>query len=41
MIATWLMAANDNDPFWLCTYVVFAGLVSMVCAMLIGRRERR
>ncbi|WP_287886300.1 MULTISPECIES: MFS transporter [Paracoccus] len=41
MIATWLMAANDNDPFWLCTYVVFAGLVSMACAMLIGRRERR
>lgn len=41
MIATALMAANDNDPFWLCIYVVFAGLISMVSALMIGRRERR
>ena len=41
MIATWLMASNNNDPFWLCCYVVFAGLVSMICAILIGRREAR
>lgn len=41
MIATALMAANDNDPFWLCVYVVFAALVSFVCAVLIGRRARR
>ncbi|MTH79728.1 MFS transporter [Paracoccus aestuariivivens] len=41
MIATYLMAANGNDPFWLCCYVVFAGLVSMVCAILIGRRQAR
>ncbi|WP_220443713.1 MFS transporter [Paracoccus luteus] len=40
MIATALMAANGNDPFWLCAYVVFAGLVSMVCAILIDRRNR-
>ncbi|MFD1881324.1 MFS transporter [Paracoccus pacificus] len=40
MIATALMAANGNDPFWLCVYVVFAGLVSMVSAILIGRRNR-
>ncbi|TKA96100.1 MHS family MFS transporter [Cereibacter changlensis] len=40
MIATYLMAANANDPFWLCCYVIFAALVSMVCALLIGRRER-
>lgn len=40
MIATALMAANDNDPFWLCVYVVFAGLVSMVSAIMIGRRNR-
>ncbi|MBV0893354.1 MHS family MFS transporter [Paracoccus sp. Z118] len=40
MIATALMAANNNDPFWLCAYVVFAGLVSMVCAVLIGRRNQ-
>lgn len=39
MIATALMAANDNDPFWLCVYVVFAAVVSMICAILIGRRE--
>ncbi|MDS9468736.1 MFS transporter [Paracoccus sp. MBLB3053] len=41
MIATALMAENNNDPFWLCAYVVFAGLVSMVSAILIGRRQRR
>lgn len=40
MIATALMAANGNDPFWLCAYVIFAGLVSMVCAILIGRYNR-
>ena len=40
MIATYLMAANDNDPFWLCMYVAFAGAVSMVCAILIGRNAR-
>jgi len=40
MIATWLMASNNNDPFWLCCYVVFAGLVSMICAIMIGRRNR-
>jgi metabolite-proton symporter len=41
MVATWLMASNNDDPFWLCAYVVFAGLVSMLCAILIGRRARR
>lgn len=41
MIATALMSANDNDPFWLCAYVAFAGIVSMISAILIGRRERR
>ena len=40
MVATWLMASNNDDPFWLCAYVVFAGLVSMLCAILIGRRAR-
>lgn len=40
MVATALMAANGNDPFWLCAYVVFASLVSMVCAILIARRQR-
>lgn len=41
MIATALMAANDNDPFWLCAYVVFAAMVSMLCAILISRRARQ
>lgn len=40
MVATYLMAANGNDPLYLCLYVVFAGLVSMICAMLIGRSAR-
>ncbi|RJE84437.1 MFS transporter [Paracoccus onubensis] len=40
MIATGLMAVNDNDPFWLCCYVVFAGIVSMISAILIGRRPQ-
>ncbi len=40
MIATYLMAVNENDPFWLCAYVAFAGLVSMVSAIAIGRRRR-
>lgn len=40
MIATYLMTANNNDPFWLCVYVVFAALVSMFSAILIGRRRR-
>lgn len=40
MIATALMTANDGDTFWLCAYVVFAALVSMVSAIMIGRRER-
>ncbi|MFD2816833.1 MFS transporter [Paracoccus aerius] len=40
MIATALMTANDGDPFWLCAYVVFAALVSMLSAIMIGRRER-
>lgn len=40
MIATALMTANEGDPFWLCAYVVFAALVSMLSAIMIGRRER-
>lgn len=40
MIATALMASGNNDPFWLCCYVVFAGIVSMISAILIGRRAQ-
>lgn len=37
IIATYLLAANGNQPWLLCAYVVFAGLISMVSAMAIGR----
>lgn len=40
MVATYLMAVNENDPFWLCIYVIFAALVSMTCAILIQRRAK-
>lgn len=40
MVATYLMAVNENDPFWLCIYVIFAALVSMICAILIQRRAK-
>ncbi|MBN9044335.1 MAG: MHS family MFS transporter [Rhizobiales bacterium] len=38
MIATWLMSVNNNDPFWVCIYVVAAAVISMVSAILIQRR---
>ena len=37
IIATWLLVQNGNQPWLICAYVVFAALVSMVCAMAIGR----
>ena len=40
IVATYLMVVNNNDPFWLCMYVAFAGAVSMVCAPLIDRTNR-
>ena len=39
MIATALLAANDNDPHWLAMYVAFAGIVSMISAILLHRRR--
>lgn len=38
IIATYLIAANGNQPWYLCAYVVFAALVSAVCAMAIKGR---
>ncbi len=35
IIATALLAYGGGTPWWICAYVVFAGLVSMVCALLI------
>jgi metabolite-proton symporter len=37
IIATYLMTKNDGDPALLAGYVVFAALVSMVCAFAIKR----
>ena len=39
MIATALLAANNNDPHWLSLYVAFAGVVSMISAILLHRRR--
>ena len=39
MIATALLAANDNDPHWLSIYVAFAGVVSMLSAWILHRRR--
>lgn len=38
IIATYLIAANGNQPWYLCAYVVFAALVSAVCAISIKGR---
>lgn len=37
IIATYLIQANGGQPWYVCGYVVFAALVSMVCAIAIGR----
>jgi MFS family permease len=41
MIATYLMSINNNDPFWVCVYVVFAAVVSLASAVAIERRRKR
>ncbi len=35
IIATYLIAANGNQPWFLCAYVVFAALVSAACSAAI------
>ena len=35
IIATYLIAANGNQPWYLCAYVVFAALISAACAAAI------
>jgi hypothetical protein len=35
IIATYLIAANSDQPWYLCAYVVFAALVSAACAAAI------
>jgi MFS transporter, MHS family, shikimate and dehydroshikimate transport protein len=39
IIATYLIEANGKQPWYLIAYVVFAALVSMACAIAIGRRK--
>ena len=37
IIATALLRTGDGEPWLICAYVVFAGVVSALCAALIGR----
>lgn len=39
IIATALLGYNNNDPFYVCLYVLFAGLVSMYSAHWIGKNK--
>ncbi len=39
IIATALLKTGDGQPWLICLYVLFAGLVSAVCAWLIGREK--
>ena len=41
IIATYLIQANGGQPWLVCAYVVFAALVSMVCAIVIHRNGRK
>ena len=41
IIATALFEANGKQPWFIAGYVIFAALVSMACAMAIGRSARR
>lgn len=41
IIATYLLEANNKQPWYLVGYVVFAAIVSMLSAIAIGARERR
>jgi len=38
IIATYLIAADGNQPWYLCAYVVFAALISAACAIAIKGR---
>ncbi|GAB2488483.1 MFS transporter [Comamonas humi] len=41
LIATALLKANGGQPWLICAYVLFAGMVSAWCAALIGRDQAR
>ena len=40
VIATYLLQKGNGDPWLICAYVLFAGLVSALSASWIGRRKR-
>ena len=37
LVATALLKSGGGEPWQICTYIVFAGVVSATCAALIGR----
>jgi MHS family metabolite:H+ symporter-like MFS transporter len=37
LVATALLKSGGGEPWQICTYIVFAGVVSAICAALIGR----
>jgi MHS family metabolite:H+ symporter-like MFS transporter len=37
IVATALLKSGGGEPWQICTYIVFAGAVSAICAALIGR----
>jgi metabolite-proton symporter len=39
IIATWLLRSNGGDPWLICLYTMFAGLVSALSAAWVGRRH--
>ena len=41
IIATLLVKMNGGDPWLVCWYVVASGVLSMTCALVIGRRAKR
>lgn len=41
IIATYLLKVNGGQPWLICAYVLFAGLVSAWCASMIGKDEKR
>ena len=40
LIALYLFQVDNTQPWLICAYVVFAVLVSMVSAILIGRQQQ-
>ncbi len=40
LVATALLKLNDGKPWLVCSYVVFAGIVSALSAVWIGRRHK-